>query len=647
MPALGSAGAASRMFSLVMAGLMFLSHSLSGLHALGTEIGDAIEQLARKPHGHFTDSPRPAFRGSQPGRAGRTRGGLWSQQNLSDMANSHRRLYAWIVPEGQEPQHSTPVSPEPGGAFPWEGSHGGTNTANGNKLTTLPLFSWTARGGMTVDFTLYHNSQTSYNDELGRGWTWTYDIYINESGSTATVHWGDGRCVPFTAPGGGGGTTGETGGGSGGGDGMPTRGPSAWSSYTPVEYISPDGIFDKLVKNTDGTWPLTKKDQRVFSFNTSGFCHEIEDRNGNTITITLTGGNYATAVTDPSGRQYTISLQSGSRFTSDTDPNGNTWSFDIDGSDDLVEVEWPELGGNTYTDEFVYNGAGRLTSLTNPHGETTSWTYNGAGRVTRQDFHSGAYATYAYDSRGRPTQIRHRKNAGSNIFIENYVYDDVGNLLSKDLNNTETEYTYDDADQLLTETRGTWSATYTYDDNGNRLSKAVGGTTEVYEYDDADKLLNVKVGGSAIKTYGYDSAGRTTSVVTGSGTTTLAYDYESRVTGITYPNSSTNSFTYNGLDTRVSKVDSAGTSTYRRDGAYVTDPVLSDGSLTHTPGISTRSGSTTTYQHSDPGAPGQHPPDGLQRSDHEPTAHRRLRHGDVPKRHPQSQRSGDPEPKGV
>ncbi len=79
----------------------------------------------------------------------------------------------------------------------------------------------------------------------------------------------------------------------------------------------------------------------------------------------------------------------------------------------------------------------------------------------------------------------------------------------------------------------------------------------------------------------------------------VAYGYESRVTGITYPNSSTNSFTYNGLDTRVGKTDSAGTKTFRRDGAYVTDPVLSDGSTTFTPGVSTRNGTTTKLQHED------------------------------------------------
>ncbi len=99
------------------------------------------------------------------------------------------------------------------------------------------------------------------------------------------------------------------------------------------------------------------------------------------------------------------------------------------------------------------------------------------------------------------------------------------------------------------------------------------------------------------KSYGYDAAGRTTSVVTSAGTTSLTYDYEGRITGITYPSSATNSFTYNGLDTRVGKVDSSGTATYKRDGAGVTAPVLSDGSAAFTPGLSQRASSTSTFFH--------------------------------------------------
>ena len=96
---------------------------------------------------------------------------------------------------------------------------------------------------------------------------------------------------------------------------------------------------------------------------------------------------------------------------------------------------------------------------------------------------------------------------------------------------------------------------------------------------------------------GADNGRKRVSAKRCSGTTSLAYDYEGRVTGITYPNSSTNSFTYNGLDTRVGKVDSAGTATYKRDGAGVTAPVLSDGSAAYTPGLSQRVSSTSTFFH--------------------------------------------------
>jgi RHS repeat-associated protein len=75
--------------------------------------------------------------------------------------------------------------------------------------------------------------------------------------------------------------------------------------------------------------------------------------------------------------------------------------------------------------------------------------------------------------------------------------------------------------------------------------------------------------------------------------------FEDRVTGITYPNSTTNSFSYNGLDTRVGKTDSSGTKAYRRDGAYVTDPVLSDGTSTFTPSLSIRTGTASRFQHAD------------------------------------------------
>lgn len=113
------------------------------------------------------------------------------------------------------------------------------------------------------------------------------------------------------------------------------------------------------------------------------------------------------------------------------------------------------------------------------------------------------------------------------------------------------------------------------------------------------QLPKVSIDEQGIKQFNYDAAGRTTSVITGAGTTTLSWDYEDRLTGITYPSTSTNSFAYNAFGARVSKTDSSGTSAYARNGVGVTSPVLSDGSLTYTPGISSRDGSDSTFSHGD------------------------------------------------
>jgi len=66
-----------------------------------------------------------------------------------------------------------------------------------------------------------------------------------------------------------------------------------------------------------------------------------------------------------------------------------------------------------------------------------------------------------------------------------------------------------------------------------------------------------------------------------------------------YPNGAINAFAYNGLDARVSRTDSGGTRTFKRDGAGVTDAVLSDGVSAYTPGVSTRTSGATKFNLAD------------------------------------------------
>ena len=75
------------------------------------------------------------------------------------------------------------------------------------------------------------------------------------------------------------------------------------------------------------------------------------------------------------------------------------------------------------------------------------------------------------------------------------------------------------------------------------------------------------------------------------------YDFEGRATSIVGQGVS-RSNGYNGLDTRIGSTTNTVARSFLRDGAYVTDPVLSDGAAIYTPGVSERLGSTTTYLHS-------------------------------------------------
>lgn len=108
---------------------------------------------------------------------------------------------------------------------------------------------------------------------LGNNWSFSYDIFHNTSGSASVVHWGEGTCIPYT---------------------------KVMANYNP-----PAGIYDKLATAGSG-WTVTKKDGTVYAFNSEGYLTSVEDRNGNTITLTLNGNYFCTKITDPTGRYVTI-----------------------------------------------------------------------------------------------------------------------------------------------------------------------------------------------------------------------------------------------------------------------------------------------------------------------------------------------------
>jgi YD repeat-containing protein len=246
--------------------------------------------------------------------------------------------------QGIAPVHSTAVDDASGSTYPWEASVASTNTGNGNKLTSIPIVGWTARGGLPVSFTLNHNSQSAHNSELGYKWTHSYDLFLVDTSGNKTVHWGDDLSYTFTLHLGG-------------------------------TYTAPVGIHDTLVANVDGTYTLTRPDQTAYHFKTNLYCDTISDENGNSLTIGYNAGNYVISVTDPSSRAISLTYDGSNRISTVTDPLSRVWTCHYT-SGALTSVDEPAIGGTTYSWTVSYNSAHDITTLTSPGGRSTSATYN-------------------------------------------------------------------------------------------------------------------------------------------------------------------------------------------------------------------------------------------------------------------------------
>lgn len=319
----------------------------------------------------------------------------------------------------------------------------------------------------------------------------------------------------------------------------------------------------------------------------------------------MTGVDYPVGLTDTSfsydnaGRQVAMvdgtgtsswSYNAAGEITSLATPQGNlTYAYNLAGQiSSMVDV-------GVGTTSTSYDSAGRPVSVTDTFGDVSSYVYDSAGRLSRKNNPNGTYELFSYDSRNRVTSIVTKNSSNVTLQSRVYTFDLASQVTQVVEGSLTTSYGYDNIGQLTSETKSSgYSASYSYDANGNRLSRTLNGVTESYSYDSGDKLLAV-TGGSDPRTFAYDAAGRTTGIVRGSGTTAFSYDYESRVTSITKPGMVTNTFTYNGLDTRVGMVDSSGSKSFKRNGVYVTDPVLSDGTASFTPSGEVRGGVKTTF----------------------------------------------------
>ena len=186
--------------------------------------------------------------------------------------------------------------------------------------------------------------------------------------------------------------------------------------------------------------------------------------------------------------------------------------------------------------EYAYDDADRVSQITNTTGANTesfAYGYDASSNRVSETKQANGQATktlnYGYDKLDRLTQVKTTSPTVSQI---DYTYDAVGNRKSEigtdqSGNQINRQATFDDLNQLTKLTSGSLVEDFEYDNNGN-LAKHKQNNIEVerYEYDTRDQLTK------------YTSAG------TGA-TASFDYDFERKRTAKTSNNTTTN-YTYAG-----------------------------------------------------------------------------------------------------
>ena len=415
----------------------------------------------------------------------------------------------------------------------------------GNLIEPMPISTTQSAGGQTINLEAIYNSynadgsRAAVDTVMGYGWTHSYNIFLFTQFGAMFRYDGMGRVTKYgLGPGG--------------------------------TFIAANGYFETLVKNSSSTFTLTQKDQTVYTFTTVAGTSfsvagpvwrltQIVDRNGNTTTLTYTGGNL-TGVTDTYGRTVTFTYNAQHKVASTTDPARRVTTFQYDST------------------------GHKLTQITDPNGNSIQYTYNSLYQLTGKTDKAGRTFTYTYAA-GEPTAVD--DSAGTSPG----TLSNAGNwATSQSALAANVTRTYTPATTTVTDGRGNlWQ--YQYDSNGYLLqTTAPDGSFRSYTYDPATLMLSSSTDADGHTTsYVYNSQGDRIQATDALGHVTT-YTYESTfnmMTSMTDPRGRVTTYTIDpATGNRTKETDPLGQSaswTYDSHGNVLT--------------ATDKNGNTTTYQY--------------------------------------------------
>jgi RHS repeat-associated protein len=494
------------------------------------------------------------------------------------------------------------------------------NTATG-AYSTQQTDAQLAGLGVPFGFTRYYSSDNTTSGPLGPGWSDSYDISLQNDGSTVYVTAENGQQSTFYQQ------SGDT-------------------------YYGAAGVDSQLTETSTG-WTLIRKNQTELTFNTSGQLLSIANLNGIGVTMAYNSSGQLKSVTEYGGRTVTFTYNKSGLLTSISLPLSRTVKYTYsksgqlasgtDAAGDVTKYTYAKGGelativdanGHTVVSN-TYNSSGQVTAQVNADGQKSTFAYNSSTGVTTFTDANGhkwedTYSGYVLVSRTNPLGDKTSYQYDANLDVSAITspngnttlmnYDQYGDLTARYAPsplNYEESWTYNGFDEPTSYTDGNGNITsYTYDSRGNLLQvTSPNGSTVSHTYSSTNgELLSTTTAAGDTTTYGYDSSGDLTSQTDALGNeTTYTYDAAGRlvskvsprgnVSGGT-PSDFSTSYTYD-LDNRqltvTNPLGQTTTTTYDKVGNVlsVTDPLGNKTSYSyddanHLLTVTAPNGSTTT-----------------------------------------------------
>jgi RHS repeat-associated protein len=296
-------------------------------------------------------------------------------------------------------------------------------------------------GLLGLEFARHYNSQTSYQQSLGYGWSHTYDVRLERSDrETIEIRQADGRLILFSK--------------------------GKQKTFTPHQYG--DG---NVIKLDNGGYDWRWNNGRLLQFNPDGQLHAIVARNGHRLQLHYIGKQLY-KITDPQQRSMVLKHDKYGRIITLRDPAHRTYQYTYDEHGNLLVMQRPDKSTRLYHYEDPHD-PNNLTGITDERNiRYATWAYDDqdravlgkyAGNVDKVMLEFGDNQTLVTNSDGETSTYHTETRNG--IPIVNRI-DGPG---CSTCGRGDIEYSYDE-DFRLTEvnTKEGTRTVYTYDEQGRK-----------------------------------------------------------------------------------------------------------------------------------------------------------------------------------